>query len=148
MNKSAKSRRETSPGERSPLSIGPDNWPAIVTDKIVNAVDAVRRQTTDRIVFLVRAAVYFLVASVVTIAVLALLIVAAVRLADAYLPIGAGVGSATWAAHGFIGLLITVIGFGAWRSRSGSTKPIYIALIINVAFMVVIVCYGIIQALR
>ncbi len=134
--------------DRPPLSIGPDDWPATVAGRIVEAVDAVRTRTTDRVVFLVRAVVYCLVVGVVAIAAVVLLIVATVRLADAYLPIGAGAGSATWAAHGFVGLLVTIMGFGAWRARSGSPKPMYAALVANTVLIVAVVFYGVIQAVR
>ena len=132
--------------ERPALSLGSDDWPSTVADKIVEVVDAVRVQTTDRAVFLLRAVVYCLVAAVAAIAVVVLLAIVAVRMADAYLPIGAGVGSATWAAHGFIGLLVSIIGFGAWRARAGSTRPVYIALIIDALIIVGVVIYGVIEA--
>ena len=134
--------------DRPPLSVGPDNWPSTVADRIVELVDAVRTRTTDRVVLVVRAAVYCLVAVVAAIAIVVLLTVTAVRLADAYLPIGVGVGSATWAAHGFVGLMLTILGFGAWRARSGSVAPVYVALILNALVIVAIVFYGVVQAVR
>ncbi len=137
---------ESSPRDRPALSLGPDDWPSTVADKIVEVVDAVRVQTTDRAVFVLRAAVYCLVAAVAAIAAVVLLAIVAVRLADAYLPIGAGVGSATWAAHGFIGLLVSIIGFGAWRARTGSARPVYIAMIIDALVIVSVVVYGVIEA--
>lgn len=137
---------EPSSRDRPSMSLGSDDWPATVADKIVEIVDAVRVQTTDRVVFLLRAVVYCLVAAVAAIAVVVMLAIAAVRLADAYLPIGAGVGSATWAAHGFIGLLVSVVGLGAWRARTGSAKPIYVALIADAAIVVGVVFYGVITA--
>ena len=137
---------EPSSRDRPPLSIGGDDWPAVVADRIVELVDAVRSRTTDRAVLVLRAAVYCLVAAVAAIAVIVLLTVAAVRLADAYLPIGAGVGSATWAAHGFIGLLATIIGLGAWRARAGSAKSFYAALVLDAAIVVAVVFYGVLAA--
>ncbi len=137
---------ESTSRERPPLSLGSDDWPATVADKIVELVDAVRVQTTDRAVFVLRAVVYCLVAAVAAIAAVVLLSVVAVRLADAYLPIGAGVGSATWAAHGFIGLLVSILGFGAWRARTGSARPVYIAVIIDALIIVGVVFYGVIDA--
>lgn len=137
---------ESTRRDRPALTFGSDDWPATVADKIVEIVDAVRVQTTDRAVFVLRAVVYCLVAATAAIAVVVLLAIVAVRLADAYLPIGAGVGSATWAAHGFIGLLVSIIGLGAWRARSGSAKPVYAALIIDLLIIVGVVSYGVIEA--
>ena len=132
--------------ERPALSLGSDDWPATVAGKIVDVVDAVRVQTTDRAVFLLRALVYCLVAGVAAIAAVVLLAIVSVRLADAYLPIGDGVGSATWAAHGFIGLLVSIIGLGAWRARTGSAKPVYAAMILDAVIIVGVVFYGVITA--
>ena len=141
MADSGSSRRE-----RPALSLGSDDWPAEVAGKIVDAVDAVRVQTTDRAVFLLRAVVYCLVAGVAAIAAVVLLAIVSVRLADAYLPIGDGVGSATWAAHGFIGLLVSIVGLGAWRARTGSARPVYVALILDALIVVGVVFYGVIAA--
>ncbi len=132
--------------DRPPLSLGSDDWPATLADKIVEVVDAVRVQTTDRVVFLLRAVVYCLVAAVAAIAIVVLVTIAAIRVADAYLPIGDGVGSATWAAHGFTGLLVSIIGLGAWRARTGSAKPLYAALILDAVIVVGVVFYGVIIA--
>lgn len=137
---------ESTRRERPALSLGSDDWPAAVADKIVEVVDAVRVQTTDRAVFVLRAVVYCLVAAVAAVAAVALLAIVAVRLADAYLPIGAGVGSATWAAHGFIGLLVSIIGLGAWRARTGSARPVYLALAIDALIIVGVVTYGVVAA--
>ena len=137
---------ETGSRDRPTLSLGSDDWPATLSDKIVEIVDAVRVQTTDRVVFLLRAVVYCLVAAVAAIAIIVLVTIAAIRLADAYLPIGAGVGSATWAAHGFIGLLVSILGLGAWRARTGSAKPIYAAVTLDSAIVLAVVFYGVIAA--
>ena len=132
--------------DRPSLSLGSDDWPASVADKIVDIVDAVRVQTTDRAVFLLRAVVYCLVAGVAAVAAVVLIAIVSVRLADAYLPIGNGVGSATWAAHGFVGLLVSIIGLGAWRARTGSTKPVYAAIVVDALIIVGVVFYGVITA--
>ena len=137
---------ETSSRDRPTLNLGPDEWPATLADKIVEVVDAVRVQTTDRVVFLLRAVVYCLVAAVAAIAIIVLTTIAAIRIADAYLPIGGGVGSATWAAHGFIGLLVSIIGLGAWRARTGSAKPIYAAVILDASIVLAVVFYGVVAA--
>lgn len=138
---------DTDSSDRPSLSFGSDDWPATVADKIVEVVDKVRVQTTDRAVLVLRAVVYCLVAAVAAVAVVVLLTIVAVRMADAYLPIGGGVGSATWAAHGFIGLMVSILGLGAWRARAGSAKPIYAALILDAAIVIGVVFYGVVSAL-
>ena len=75
-----------------------------LTDKVIDTVDRVKEKTTDNAVLALRAIVFGIVVSVLAIAVLLLSVIMLVRFADAYLPIGSGVGDATWAAHGFVGI--------------------------------------------
>ncbi len=134
---------ETMASESAPA----DDWISGVVDAIVDNVDKVRTHGTENAVRAVRAIVYGLVALIFTTIVLVLLIIIGVRLADAYLPIGAGVGDATWAAHLFIGSLLAILGFGFWfNRRTDDTRWIKLALILDVAIIVVIVCYGIIDS--
>ena len=130
------------------ISIGGDDLPAQAADWVVDKVDSVKRITTDNAVVTVRAIVFGLVVAVLGIAALILLVAIMVRIADAYLPIGNGVGDATWAAHLFIGSLLTILGFGAWASRrgEGTPTPLIFAVIVDVAIIAVVVVIGIIDA--
>jgi len=105
------------------ISIGPDDWPEQAADKVVDLVDKVKGFTTDNALAALRGVVYGLVVVVLATIALILTVATLVRLADAYLPIGSGVGDATWSAHLFIGSLFTILGLGAWGSRSGSGSP-------------------------
>lgn len=118
---------------------------AQVTDWVVDKVDLVKTRTTDNAVLVLRGLVFGLVISVLAVAAMLITVIMLVRIADAYLPIGAGVGDATWAAHGFVGVLFSVLGFGAWLSRTGegAAKPLIVALVLDLIFITVIVCYGI-----
>lgn len=126
---------------------GDETWPAEAADRIVKLVGAARDKTTGNVVLAVRAVVYGSVALAGAAGLLILLTIAAVRLADAYLPIGGGVGSATWAAHLFVGVVLAVIGTGLWKARSGSAKPVYAALIVDAAILIAVVFYGTIAGL-
>lgn len=132
--------------ERPPDSTGSDDWPAQVADTVVRVVDQIKAKTTDNIVLVVRAIVYGFVVLVLGVAVIVMTTVALLRLTDAYLPIGHGVGSATWAAHGLFGLLLSILGLGAWISRTGSMKPLIFAVIVDVAILIGIVFYGVVDA--
>lgn len=116
--------------------------PAALTDRVIDTVDRVKEKTTDNAVLALRVLVFGLVISVLAIATLLMTVIMLVRLFDAYLPIGAGVGDATWAAHGFTGIIFCVLGLGAWLSRRSSTKPLAISAIVDLVFIVVVVCYG------
>ena len=118
------------------------DWAAKQTDRVIDVIDKVKAQTTDRAVTVLRAVVFGLVIAVLGIAAATIFLVAVVRMADAYLPIGAGVGDATWAAHLFVGSLLTTLGLGAWMSRRASSRPLALAAVLDLVIVVVIVCYG------
>ncbi|MEO0494991.1 MAG: hypothetical protein AAF081_16415 [Actinomycetota bacterium] len=118
------------------------DWAAKQTDRVIDLVDKVKVQTTDRAVTILRAIVFGLVIIVLGIAAATIFLVASVRVADAYLPIGAGVGDATWAAHLFVGGLLSILGIGAWLSRRSSNTPLLAAAVLDLVIVVVIVCYG------
>lgn len=123
------------------------DWIDNAVDTIVDTVDNARAKGTDNVIKLAKGVVYGLVALVLGIAALILLVTILVRLADAYLPIGAGVGDATWAAHLFIGAMLSILGFGLWLSRkSESMRWVGTAALIDFLIVVAIVCYGIIDA--
>lgn len=128
---------------RSAFSIGPEDWPATAADHIVAGVGKIRSHTVDNLALVVRAMVYGLAAVTVCVFLAVLAVVSAVRMLDAYLPIGDGVGSATWAAHGFAGTLSLVLGLGAWRARSSTARPIVIAIVVNIALIVSTIAYGV-----
>ena len=128
------------------LAIGADDWPAQAADTVVRVVDNVKAKTTDNVVLIVRGIVYGLVVAVLGLAIITMLLVALLRITDAYLPIGAGVGSATWAAHGLLGLLLSILGLGLWRARTESNRPIVFAVVLDVAIIIAIVFYGVIDA--
>ncbi|MEQ8841560.1 MAG: hypothetical protein RIB98_11305 [Acidimicrobiales bacterium] len=119
------------------------DWIVGATDSIIGYVDKARTVGTDNMVRVLRAVVFGLVAMVFGIAAVIFTVVLAVRMADAYLPIGAGVGDATWAAHLFIGTLLSILGFGLWASRkSTSMRNFWLAVAVDFVIIVVLVAYG------
>ena len=128
-------------------SESPD-WSDEKAGQLVDLIDTVKGRTTDNMVMMARTLVYGLVISALAIASVIILIIVLIRMADAYLPIGSGVGDAVWAAHAFIGGLISVLGLGAWLSRrgEGSPKPLLMAAAVDGLIILAIVVYGTIQA--
>lgn len=121
-----------------------DDWIANTTNSIIDVIDKAKVKGTDNVVLAARGLVFGLVAMVFGIAAVIFSVVVMVRLADAYLPIGAGVGDATWSAHLFIGTLLAVFGFGLWGCRKGEGMSRLIAAgAVNLVIIVVVVCYGI-----
>ena len=118
------------------------DWEATATDWIIDKIDLVKRMATDNAVLVLRALVFGLVIMVLGVAAMIIFVTIAIRMADAYLPIGAGVGDATWAAHLFVGGLFSILGIGAWLSRRKSSRPLAIAGIVDLVIITVVVCYG------
>lgn len=124
---------------------GQDDWIAGATDSIVGYVDKARSLGTDNAVRALRGIVFGLVALVFGVAALILSVIMLIRLADAYLPIGAGVGDATWAAYLLIGSLLGVSGLGLWGSRKNTgLARVWLALGIDGIILAVIITYGIV----
>ena len=123
-----------------------DDWIANAANSILDVVDKAKTNGTDNAVRAIRGLVFGLVAMVFGIAAIIFLVAIMVRLADAYLPIGAGVGDATWAAHLFIGGLLTIIGFGLWGSRrTDHLRRLGLAFGLDAAIIITIVCYAVID---
>lgn len=106
--------------DRPRWSVGGEDWPRRATETIVGFVDTVRSRTTEPAIMVARGVVYGIVIAVLAAAAAILVVTVLVRVTDAYLPIGSGVGSATWAAHLVWGIVFSAVGLFAW-SRRGST---------------------------
>lgn len=123
-----------------------DDWVAGAADKIIEVIDRARTSGTENAVRAIRGMVFGLVAAVFAIIAVVFTVVILVRLADAYLPIGAGVGDATWAAHLFIGGLLSILGFGMWASRKTEhMRRVVMAVVLDALIVVAIVCYALID---
>ncbi len=120
------------------------DWVSNAVDSIVDVVDKARTKGTENAIVAARGVVFGLVASVFALAALVFVVVILVRMADAYLPIGAGVGDATWAAYLFIGGLFSILGFGMWASRkTEGMSRVALAGVLDLVIVVVIVCYAV-----
>ncbi len=142
-------REHDTPASPTPSTSEDTDWAGEQADKIVDLVDRIKNATTDKAIITLRAIVFGLVIFVLVLASIVLLIVTSVRVADAYLPIGDGVGDASWAAHLFVGGLVTILGLGAWGSRRGEgmpPKPLVLALVFDVAIVLAVVFYGVLRA--
>ncbi|MEM7139438.1 MAG: hypothetical protein AAF548_00290 [Actinomycetota bacterium] len=115
-----------------------------LVDRALDTIDKVRVSGTENVVRLVRGIVYGLVAFVFLVASVIFFVVIAIRLADAYLPIGTGVGDASWAAHLYVGGMLSIVGFGFWSSRKNTGMGrVGMAAGLAVVITVVIACYAI-----
>ena len=92
------------------------DWPTQATDLIVRVVGQVRDKTTGPALTVARGLVYGLLAALLGGTIAVLVAIAAVRGLDEGIEGVAG-SRETWAAHGIVGLLFTVVGLLLWRKR-------------------------------
>ena len=107
------------PVDLSTTRVRTDDWPAQATDTIVKVVGTASDKVTGPVTTAARALVFGLFAAILGTAVVTLLSILAVRVANNYLP-DAWVGEEhVWAAHLLIGLVFSILGLILWRR----TKP-------------------------
>lgn len=108
----------------SPPPTGGADWPAQITDLIVNLVDSVKEKTGGPATSIARGVVYGTLALIVGTAAAVVGIILIVRIFDVAAQVvldAAGLekpGRSTWIAHLLTGLLFT--GAGAWLWRKGT----------------------------
>ena len=113
----------TTPGRPSILPGQPPapehDWPAQAADTIERVVGNVRDKTTGPALTAARAVVYGLFAAIVGLAVLVVLIIAAIRLIDSYLPDAVFGEDHMWAAYLIVGGALSIAGALCWSRRNG-----------------------------
>ena len=94
-----------------------DDWPAQATDTIVKVVGTASDKVTGPVTTAARALVFGLFAAILGTAVITLVSILAVRIANNYLPDSVFGEEHVWAAHLLIGLLFSVFGIWLWTRR-------------------------------
>jgi hypothetical protein len=95
------------------MSAVPDqDWAADTADRIDQLVEAVRSRTTDRLVGVARLVVYGVLGAVMAVMAATLLVIAAIRFLDAYLPRG------VWLPYVLLGAILVAAGLFLWSKRS------------------------------
>lgn len=107
-------------GKASAPAGAPSNndWPAQAADTIVRVVDAVRANTTGRLINVARYIVFGLLIAIVALAAVVLLIIGLVRGLDVLLPDAWFGDEHTWVAHLIIGCVFSGIGAILLRKAS------------------------------
>ncbi len=98
-----------------------EDWAVTATDSIVRAVDTVRAKTTGPAITVARGVVYGLLAVLLGIGALVLGAIGFVRALDAYLPDAVFGDRHTWAAHGLVGAVFSLVGLLLWSKRGPNT---------------------------
>ena len=91
------------------------DWAADTADRIDHVVAVIRSKTSDRLVGVARLVVYGLLAAVMGTMALILLLIAAIRFLDAYIPRG------VWIPYVALGAIFVVAGLFLWSKRTAKT---------------------------
>ena len=91
------------------------DWAADTADRIDHVAAVIRSKTSDRLVGVARLVVYGLLAAVMGTMALILLLIAAVRFLDAYIPRG------VWIPYMALGAIFVVAGLFLWSKRTAKT---------------------------
>ncbi len=91
------------------------DWAADTADRIDHLVAAIRSKTSDRLVGVARVVVYGLLAAVMGVMALILLVIAAIRFLDAYIPRG------VWIPYMVLGAIFVLAGLFLWSKRTTKT---------------------------
>ena len=91
------------------------DWAADSADRIDHVVAVIRSKTSDRLVGVARLVVYGLLAAVMGTMALILLLIAAIRFLDAYIPRG------VWIPYMALGAIFVVAGLFLWSKRTAKT---------------------------
>ena len=88
------------------------DWAADTADRIDHLVATIRAKTSDRLVGVARLVVYGLLAAVMGAMALVLLVIAAIRFLDAYIPRG------VWIPYLLLGAILVGAGLFLWSKRT------------------------------
>lgn len=111
------------PSSLAATAVDASDWPAQAADTIERVVHGVRDKTTGPAIAAARWLVAGLFALLAGTMVLVLLLVALVRLVDAYLPASVFGEQHVWAAHALVGLPPFLGGLVLLRKRSRPAAP-------------------------
>lgn len=101
-------------GSTSSSLLGED-WPKQTADTIERVVGSIRSKTAEPVERIARVVIYGLLAAVLGVAALVLLLAAALRFVDAYLP------GEVWSAYLLLGTIFTLAGLFLWSRRGSPT---------------------------
>jgi hypothetical protein len=112
-------RRVADEVDLSTTRVRTEDWPTQATDTIVKVVGTASSKVTGPVTTAARALVFGLFAAILGTAVVTLLSILAVRVANNYLPDSVLGEEHVWAAHVLIGLVFSILALLLWRK----TKP-------------------------
>ena len=97
------------------------NWATETTDKLVSLVDTVRSQTTQKVVYAARGAVFGVIAVMLGMFIAIIALVGLMRGLQALLELAVGWDRAVYLSYFIVGGILSIIGMVLFRKRNAAT---------------------------
>ncbi len=94
------------------------NWATEITDKLVSIIDSVRSQTTQKVVYAARAAVFGVIAVLLGTFILIIALVGLMRGLQALLELAVGWDRAVYLSYLIVGGILSLAGLVLFRKRN------------------------------
>ncbi len=96
------------------------NWATETTDKLVGLIDNVRSQTTQKVVYAARGAVFGLLAAMLGALILFIAVIGMMRSLQALLALAVDWGQAVYLSYFLVGGVLSVVGIVLFRKRNAA----------------------------
>jgi uncharacterized membrane protein len=96
------------------------NWATETTDKIVSVIDSVRAQTTQKVVYAARGAVFGVIAVLLGTLIAVIALVALMRGVQSLLELAVGWDRAVYLSYFVVGGILSLVGLVLFRKRNGA----------------------------
>jgi uncharacterized membrane protein len=97
------------------------NWATETTDKLVSLIDSFRMQTTQKVVYAARGAVFGLLAAILGILIVFILVIGSMRGLQALLALAVDWAQAVYLSYFIVGGILSVVGIVLFRKRNAAT---------------------------
>ena len=97
------------------------NWATETTDKLVSLIDNVRAQTTQKVVYAARGAVFGVIAVMLGTLIAIVALVALLRGVTALLELAVGWDRAVYLSYVIVGAIFSLVGLLLFRKRNSAT---------------------------
>ena len=97
------------------------NWATETTDKLVSLIDSFRMQTTQKVVYAARGAVFGLLAAILGVLIVFILVIGSMRGLQALLALAVDWDQAVYLSYFVVGGILSVIGIVLFHKRNAAT---------------------------
>jgi uncharacterized membrane protein len=97
------------------------NWATETTDKLVSLIDNVRMQTTQKVVYAARGAVFGLLAAILGVLIVFIVLIGSMRALQSLLALAVDWGQAVYLSYFIVGGILSIVGIVLFRKRNAAT---------------------------